>query len=90
MGTSSKILGGWTPYSSDISAEAQSVFDKIKFPLGMRYTSVAVATQVVAGVNYSFFCNSKIANPIAFNEARMVNVYVDTHGNVGEPTITTI
>jgi hypothetical protein len=68
--------GGWTPYSCVISPEAKKVFDTaLKGLTGVGYTPVAAATQVVAGINYSFFCNANGVYPNAPNEAAMVLIY---------------
>ena len=68
--------GGWTPYRSDISPEAKTKFDTALNGLsGVTYIPVAVATQVVAGINYSFFCNAKVVYPNAPNEAAMILIY---------------
>jgi hypothetical protein len=73
---STLMPGGWTPYSCNISTETQTVFDTaFKGFVGVKYTPVAVATQVVAGVNYSFFCNAKVVYPNAPDEAAMVLIY---------------
>jgi len=74
MGTD--LLGGWTPYSTTISADAKKVFDSvIKGLVGVQYSPLAVATQVVAGTNYRFFCNAKGVYPNALNEAVIIQVY---------------
>ena len=58
-----QLLGGWNEYSCDISENAQKVFDNALEDLdGVLYTPVAVATQVVSGTNYSFFCNAKVVS----------------------------
>ena len=47
------IVGGWTPFSSNITKEASEVFDAaFKGFVGVSYSPVAFATQVVNGVNY--------------------------------------
>ena len=79
MGTSN-MAGGWTTYSTEISAEAKNAFDKAVDLVGVRYTPVAVATQVVAGVNYNFFCNAKGSYPNAGNEAALITVYQPFNG----------
>ena len=84
----SKLIGGWTPYSCVISPEAQKVFDTaFKGFAGVKYTPVAVATQLVSGVNYSFFCNANGVYPNASNEAAMVTIYAPLDG---PPKITKI
>lgn len=54
------ITGGWSEYSCEIDNEAKNVFEKAVTVLGVSYQPVAVAKQVVAGLNYSFFCNAKV------------------------------
>nr|WP_306345609.1 hypothetical protein [Vibrio aerogenes] len=41
---------------------------------GVVYSPVAVASQVIAGMNYQFFCNSKVVYPGAQNEPAMVYI----------------
>ncbi|NES71347.1 MAG: hypothetical protein F6K24_42150 [Okeania sp. SIO2D1] len=68
--------GGWSPYSSDITPEASKVFHKAMDDFyGVSYEPVAFATQIVAGINYSFFCNAKVVYPDAPNEAAIVDIY---------------
>ena len=51
--------GGWSAFSCDISKEAREAFDEAMAGfIGVRYSPVAVAQQVVAGTNYAFFCNT--------------------------------
>ena len=46
------ILGGWSEYTAPISAEDMNVFNEaVQGLLGVHYTPVAVAKQVVAGMN---------------------------------------
>ncbi|MCX6582437.1 MAG: hypothetical protein NT166_19880 [Candidatus Aminicenantes bacterium] len=72
----STLMGGWTPYSCEIGPEARKVFDTaIKNLEGVKYIPVAVATQLVSGMNYSFFCNSNVVYPDAPNEAAMILIY---------------
>jgi len=80
MGTNLSV-GGWTPYSTTISSDAQKVFDAVIKPLmGVHYTPLAVATQVVAGLNYRFFCNYKVVYPNSPNEAAIVEIYQPVQG----------
>ena len=79
--TLGQIAGGWTPFSSDITKEASEVFEAaFKGFVGVSYSPVAFATQVVNGVNYSFFCNAKAVYPNAPNEAAIVNIYKPLDG----------
>jgi hypothetical protein len=86
----SEAVGAYTTFSCDISKEAKDVFTKVfKDHVGVNYTPVAVATQVVAGTNYAFFCNAKGVYPNAINQAALVNIHQPLPGQ-GEPNITGI
>jgi hypothetical protein len=79
--TQNVIPGGWTAYSCQISNDAKNAFDEaFKGFVGVDYTPVAVATQVVAGINYSFFCNALGVYPGATNEGAMVLIYSPAGG----------
>ncbi|MEM7536855.1 MAG: hypothetical protein AAF639_32040 [Chloroflexota bacterium] len=80
-----QAAGGWTTFSCDISKEALEVFKSVQLPFGKTYTPVAVATQVVSGTNYDFFCNTKVAGQGKFNEIAMVSIYEPVSG---EPEVT--
>lgn len=73
------MVGGWKPYRV-MDAETQQVFDQAVNLLGVDYSPIAVASQLVAGVNYSFFCNAKVVGPNTPNEAVMILVYVNPEG----------
>jgi hypothetical protein len=82
------ITGGWTPYSCSISPEAQNVFNTaLKGLLGVNYTPLTFSTQLVAGTNYSFFCNKKGVYPNAPNEAVIIDIFAPLQGS---PHITSI
>lgn len=76
------IVGGWTPFSCNITKEASEVFEEVfKGFVGVSYSPVAFATQVVSGINYSFFCNAEPVYPNALNQAAIVNIYKPIHGS---------
>ncbi|MBB3188352.1 hypothetical protein [Microbacter margulisiae] len=81
-------VGGWTPFSTQIPADVLDVFKK-SFAgfVGVTYSPLAYASQVVAGTNYQFFCNAKGVYPGAANEAAMVTIYKPLQG---DPHITSI
>ena len=81
MGTN--LPGGWTPYSTTLSADAKKVFDSvIKGLIGVKYSPLAVATQVVSGTNYRFFCNAQGGYPGALNDAVIIQIYQPLQGEV--------
>lgn len=75
------IPGGFTPYSCDLSADAKKAFEEaVGSIVGVGYQPVAVASQVVNGVVYSFFCNARVVLPNAPNEAAIIKVYQPREG----------
>ena len=84
-----QLAGGWGAYSADISSEAQTAFNKaFEGFLGVTYTPLAVASQVVSGMNYSFFCNALGVYPGAQPGGAMVQIYADLNGNATIQNIT--
>jgi hypothetical protein len=82
--------GGWSPYGCKISKEAAEIFKALtKDLVGVNYEAVACATQVVAGTNYSFFCNSQVVYPDSSYYPVLLDIYVPLPGQ-GEPHITQI
>ena len=76
------LSGGWTPFSCKITKEASEVFEAVVGSLvGVSYSPVAFATQIVAGTNYSFFCNAKGVYPNAPNQAAIVDIYQPLDGS---------
>lgn len=70
------MVGAYTPYSTSISQDEEKVFKAAtKGLLGVDYIPLAVATQVVAGINYKFLCNAKGVYPNAPDEAAIIEIY---------------
>jgi hypothetical protein len=79
--SANQLDGGWTPFITPIPQEDLDVFNTaMKQIMGVDYQPLAVATQVVAGTNYRFFCNSKVVYPHSPNEARMVQIWQNPEG----------
>ena len=77
------IVGGYSPYTCDISPEARKSFDeaiKNHKHLGVDYTPVAVSTQSAGGSNYKFFCNARAVTPSAYNQAAIISIYAPLEG----------
>jgi len=73
--------GGFSEYTCKISPEAQKSFDEAtRDIIGVTYTTVAVSQQVVAGLNYRFFCNARNATMYPPNGAAIVSVYQPLDG----------
>ena len=76
-----EILGGWSIFRTGITKEEKHIFEEaFKGFVGVSYSPIAVATQVVQGTNYSFFCNAKGVYPNAPNQAAMVTIYDPLNG----------
>lgn len=79
--SNSNMLGAFSPYTSEISNESKAVFDEaLKGLLGVTYTPVAVSQQVVAGMNYHFFCNTEAATRFPVTGAAIVSIYKSLNG----------
>lgn len=75
-------VGSWSPFES-LTAETKEVFAHgIEGLLGVDYKPLAVAHQVVAGMNYSFFCNAQVVYPGAPSYPAIVDMYRNLEGHV--------
>ena len=73
--------GAYTPFSAEIDAEAAAAFEQAMAGLlGVDYQPVAVAHQVVAGINFAFFCNATTVYPGASPYPAMVHIYRNLEG----------
>ncbi|MEH1950869.1 MAG: hypothetical protein V7K77_28520 [Nostoc sp.] len=74
-------VGGWSPLSRNISKEASEVFEAaVKGLIGVSYSPIAFATQVVSGTNYRFVSHAKAVSPEAHDEIVIVDIYKPLHG----------
>ncbi|BCS52694.1 hypothetical protein [Geobacter sp. SVR] len=74
------MAGG--PSAPAFSDQAAAVFSAAtKHLLGVRYAPVAVASPVVAGINYAFFCNGSVVYPGGPNEAFIIKIYAPPQGD---------
>ena len=81
------ILGGWSTFDFNLSDESKNVLKKATDGLGVNYTPVAVATQVVAGLNYCFICEGQVVYPGTPENAYKVYIHAPLHG---DPQLTAI
>lgn len=74
------VLGGWTAFAL-VDGDSASVLQKaLRGRLGVGYTPLLAAKQLVNGTNYLFVCNSRIVYPSARNYAVLVKVYQPLKG----------
>lgn len=80
--------GGWTNFNFNISSAQSEIFKKaLAGLLGVGYTPLAVATQVVAGTNYCFLSKATVVVPDAPESAAKVYIFQPLKG---EPHLTDI
>lgn len=71
-------VGAWTQYRTELTKEELSIFTAaFKDFVGVDYQAVAIATQLVNGTNYSFFCNARGVSPHATDVPAMVEIYLE-------------
>ena len=78
------IAGGWeAAQDGTITKELQALFDKaMEKVVGVDYTPIELLeTQVVAGTNYKFLCQSLAVAPGAVAGKAIVTIYEDLDGN---------
>lgn len=81
MSNSTNLVGAFSPYTCKMSADAEGAFNEaVDGLLGVTYSPVAVSQQVVAGMNYKFFCNTQAATRYPNNGAAIVSVYKPLKG----------
>lgn len=73
--------GGWTSFRP-LTSEDKDVFNKaLNGLVGVGYEPLLVATQVVAGINYRFFCNAKVVYPNAPYYAAIILIFKPLQGD---------
>jgi hypothetical protein len=82
------IIGGWSAWSFKPDAAATQVFENsLGKLLGVKYTLVAAASQLVNGTNYVFLCEAEMVAPAGIDYIVVANVYQPLQG---EPHISGI
>lgn len=82
MSNNSGIPGAYGPFTSDIDAQAKVAFaEAMEHFFGVKYSPVAVASQVVNGTNYAYFCNASPAMPNSPTYPAMVSIYKPLDGS---------
>jgi hypothetical protein len=78
---SEQLVGAYTPYTCEVSSAAKKAFEQaMEGFVGVKYTPVAVSSQVVSGTNYKFFCNAEKATAMPVNGAAIVSIYAPLEG----------
>ncbi len=79
--------GGWSTFRA-VDEESKILFDKaMEKQVGVTYTPYCVSKQVVAGMNYRFFCScTTVTNPPK-EENAFVDLYVTPNGSIKEKNI---
>jgi len=77
----SNFPGSYSPYTSKIEDAAQKAFkEAFEGFVGVVYSPVAVSQQIVAGINYKFFCNAETVTVLPYNYAAIVSIYQPLEG----------
>ena len=81
MSNSFGLVGAYGPFDSTLDEQATAAFaEALEHLVGVDYSPVAVASQVVNGTNYAYFCNAKIVTPDATTYPAMVSVHKPLDG----------
>ncbi|WP_163835260.1 hypothetical protein [Spartinivicinus ruber] len=77
----STALGAYGPFTCNIDQQAKVAFSEaFEHFVGVKYEPVSVASQVVSGTNYAYFCNATPVYPGATTYPAMVTVYKPLDG----------
>lgn len=86
--TQGEVAGGYTQ-ERDVTTEDMVVFDEAMEGLaGVSYTPLKVSTQVVAGTNYKFYCETVLVTPDAEEGHAYVTIYQPLEGKAEVVDIT--
>ncbi len=78
----STMVGAFSTFSCNMDNQATNAFNEaLEGFVGVKYSPVAVSQQVVAGMNYRFFCNAKMVTPFSVNGSAMISIYKPLSGN---------
>lgn len=82
--------GGWTNYR-DVKEQDQALFTKVmSHLLGVKYTPLRVATQIVAGTNYRFLCEAETITHLTYEYHVLVYIFKPLPGTKEDPYCTNI
>ncbi|KHS91662.1 hypothetical protein RC86_11095 [Pectobacterium brasiliense] len=77
---SDQLSGGWTAFR-DLNDADKSLFKSTVHLLGVAYTPLFVATQVVSGTNYSFLTKGTVTTPEAPLRIVKIHIYKPLSGD---------
>lgn len=72
--------GGWSKFGALLPADKVAFNEAMSGLVGVHYEPLAVRKQVVAGMNYDFFCNARVVYPGSAWYPAMVHVYKPLQG----------
>jgi len=82
------VVGGWSNWQFTLTPEAEKVFkEAFAHFVGVGYTPLAFATQVVAGLNYSFLAKGRVVVPGGSEFPAQIHIHVAPNA---KPVITQI
>lgn len=84
MSSVQNITGGYSPWSFQLSPAAKKAFE-LAFDalIGVEYSPIAVAQQVVNGINYAFICEATVIAPDMPKFVALAHI----HSNQGDASI---
>ena len=87
MATETLLTGAWSIFEKKLTEKELEVFNSTPKPFGVDYTPVQAMHQVVNGINYHFWCNTKISGPQPSPGQAVVTIHAPLNG---EPEIVNI
>lgn len=76
------LPGGWNGFNFKLTPGAKAVFDKaLEGLIGVNYTPLAFAMQVVDGTNYCFLCKAHVTTYVTTDYAALVYIYQPLKGD---------
>lgn len=79
--TTAPVVGGWTTFHFTLTDKAKKVFAQaFKGFVGVDYTPLAFATQMVAGTNWCFLAKGLVVYPGGSEMAALIYIYEPLEG----------
>lgn len=74
------LAGGWSEYSCVNEQQKEAFEEAMEGFVGKTYSPVACASQVVAGMNYKFFCNVTMPQVVPIRSQAIVEIFKPLEG----------